>query len=155
MSGIQLILDHYKNLTGRHKACPYKGHIMFTGCINHCGKILDIDELSVGKRFRIACDYTDLVTGESIAVNGVCLTVVQCVPGEFACDVSPETLAVSSMRALTIGHVVNLERSLRIIDRLNGHFVMGHVDQVCQVAAKQHHADYVEYRFNGLLPAAK
>jgi riboflavin synthase len=128
---------------------------MFTGCINHCGKITDVDELSSGKRFRIACDYTDLVIGESIAVNGVCLTVVQCIAEEFSCDISPETLAVSSMRDLNIGHVVNLERSLRVSDRLNGHFVMGHVDQVCRVAAKQPHTDYVEYRFNGLLPAAK
>lgn len=128
---------------------------MFTGCISHCGKIIDIDTLPAGKRLRIACDYTDLNLGESIAVNGICLTVTQCVPGEFCCDISPETLAVSSAEHLDINSVVNLERSLRINDRLNGHFVMGHVDQTCVVESKKRYADYLEYCFSNLLPTAR
>jgi riboflavin synthase len=124
---------------------------MFTGYIDHCGKILHIDSSSAGKRFHIACDFPDLTRGESIAVNGACLTVTDCAPGEFYCDLSPETLAVTTAHQLKPGSLINLERSLRANDRLHGHFVMGHVDQVCQVAAKENFTDYVEYRFSGVL----
>jgi riboflavin synthase len=121
---------------------------MFTGYIHHTGKILQIDALPHGKRFLIACNYTDLEQGESIAVNGACLTAVNCTPHQFYCDVSPETLAITTADHLKPGDAVNLERSLRANDRLHGHFVMGHVDQVCVVAAKKRFTDYTEYTFD-------
>lgn len=127
---------------------------MFTGCINHSGKIIGVDNTPDGKRLHIACDYTDLALGESIAVNGICLTVTAQTPGTFSCDISPETLQVTAAKSYTINTLVNLERSLRITDRLNGHFVMGHVDQVCVVTDKHTHADYIEYCFDSLLPDA-
>ncbi len=121
---------------------------MFTGFIHHTGKILQINTAHDGKRFLIACDYIDLDQGESIAVNGVCLTAVDCAPNQFYCDVSPETLAVTTASQLQIADAVNLERSLRVNDRLHGHFVMGHVDQVCELAAKKLFTDYAEYTFD-------
>jgi riboflavin synthase len=128
---------------------------MFTGLIDHCGKLLQVDVQAEGKRFLIACAYTDIAQGESIAVNGVCLTARACTPNQFYVDVSPETLAVSTANFLQPGDALNLERALRIHDRLHGHFVLGHVDQVCQVSAKKSHADYIEYVFAGVLPEAK
>jgi riboflavin synthase len=120
---------------------------MFTGFIHHTGKVLQIDTLPHGKRFLIACHYTDLAQGESIAVNGACLTAINCVAQQFYCDVSPETLAVTTIGSLQLGDSVNLERSLRATDRLHGHFVMGHVDQICRVATKEVFTDYTEYCF--------
>jgi len=125
---------------------------MFTGYIHHTGKVIQVDSLPHGKRFLISCNYLDIEHGESIAVNGACLTAVDCTPHQFYCDVSPETLAVTTAGSLKPGDAVNLERSLRINDRLHGHFVMGHVDQVCQVAAKKLFTDYTEYSFNHVTP---
>lgn len=75
----------------------------------------------------------DVRVGDSIAVNGVCLTVVHFGPGYFAADVMPETMNKTNLRYLRIGEKVNLERALRLQDRLGGHLVLGHVDGVGQV----------------------
>lgn len=128
---------------------------MFTGLVDHCGKILEINNSLNDKRFLIACDFQDLIKGESIAVNGICLSVTECTPGQFSCDLSPETLAVTAAHHLKPESLVNLERSLRANDRLHGHFVLGHVDEVCTVAAKETEGDYVEYRFSGISKEAK
>lgn len=128
---------------------------MFTGYIEHRGHISRIIDLNHGKRLYIECDYDDLSEGESIAVDGVCLTVSAHQPHEFACDVSPETLQVSHIANFQVGTKVNLERSLRLTDRLHGHFVMGHVDQICRLAAKTDWTDFQEYRFSGVQPEAR
>lgn len=128
---------------------------MFTGCTDHCGKILNIEANPGGKRLHIACNFNDLTLGESIAVNGICLTVTAFDPTSFYCDVSPETLDVTNAQHFSVNSLVNLERSLRLNDRLNGHFVMGHVDQIGRVAAQKPWEDYVEYRIDGLLPENK
>ena len=75
----------------------------------------------------------ELSEGDSVAVNGVCLTAVDPGPGRFAADLSPETLARSSLGSLEPGEQVNLELPLRLADRLGGHLVQGHVDAVGQV----------------------
>lgn len=107
---------------------------MFTGLIESIGTVERLDETAAGRRLRIgAAVAADLQLGESIAVSGVCLTVVAVDAAGFAADVSPETLRVTTLGGLAIGGRVNLERSLRADARLGGHFVLGHVDATTPV----------------------
>ena len=102
---------------------------MFTGIIETLGEIAEIKPTPSGVRLRLASDLAHALTaGESLAVNGVCLTVVASNGDGLHVDVSPETLRVSSLGSLKRGDVVNLERPLRADSRLGGHFVQGHVD---------------------------
>lgn len=102
---------------------------MFTGIIETLGEIAEIKPTPSGVRLRLASDLAPALTaGESLAVNGVCLTVVASNGDGLHVDVSPETLRVSSLGSLKRGDVVNLERPLRADSRLGGHFVQGHVD---------------------------
>src|SRR4051812_12412479 len=102
---------------------------MFTGLIESIGTVERLDVAPAGRRVRIrAALAPELQLGESISVNGVCLTVVDADGVAFAADVSPETLRVTTLGALDVDSRVNLERSLRADARLGGHFVLGHVD---------------------------
>ncbi len=112
---------------------------MFTGIIQSVGKVSAIAPnasgdwkltLAVGK-----LDMSDVALGDSIAVNGVCLTVVAMTGSSFVADVSNETLNVSAFKQLSVGSPVNLEKALRLADRLGGHMVSGHVDAVGNVAS--------------------
>jgi len=105
---------------------------MFTGIVEERGEVRRLD-LS---RLEVACRLIteDSPVGASVAVNGVCLTVVACGDGLLAFDLSEETLARTSLRRLVVGHPVNLERPLTMRDRLGGHLVQGHVDGVGEVA---------------------
>lgn len=103
---------------------------MFTGIVEELGEVTAVEELPEASRFRLR---GPLVTegakhGDSIAVNGVCLTVVESAEGEFTADVMQETLNRSSLGALTKGSRVNLERPMALGGRLGGHLVQGHVD---------------------------
>lgn len=82
----------------------------------------------------MATDWTDVKPGESIAVNGACLTVAEMAPGELGFDVIPETLDKTNLGLLSGGDHVNVERALRIGDRIDGHFVQGHVDGVARLS---------------------
>jgi riboflavin synthase len=107
---------------------------MFTGLIESIGMVERLDDATSGRRLRIRTDFAaELQLGESVAVNGVCLTVVAADTGGFAADVSPETLRVTSLGTLDISSRVNLERSLRADARLGGHFVLGHVDTTSRI----------------------
>ncbi|RAJ60521.1 riboflavin synthase alpha chain [Streptomyces sp. Amel2xB2] len=103
---------------------------MFTGIVEELGEVVAAEELPGAARFRLRGPVvTDGVRhGDSIAVNGVCLTVVEASGGEFTADVIGETLARSSLGALTAGSRVNLERPMVLGGRLDGHLVQGHVD---------------------------
>ncbi len=105
---------------------------MFTGLIEEVGKIKGInrkvDGINVSIEARNILD--DIKIGDSIAVNGVCLTVVSLSDRKFSFDVSKETLDRSNLKFLKIGEYVNLERALKVSDRLGGHIVQGHVDTV-------------------------
>ena len=102
---------------------------MFTGLIEAVGEIVELKPLPSGFRVRLASELSGgLTPGESLAVNGVCLTVVSADADGVSADVSPETARVSSLGALKRGALVNLERPLRADARLGGHFVQGHVD---------------------------
>lgn len=107
---------------------------MFTGLIEAMGRVAAIDDTPGGRRLSIETPLSgDLALGESIAVNGVCLTVVSRGATDFAADVSPETLRVTTLGGWVAGRKVNLERPLRADQRLGGHFVLGHVDAVTQL----------------------
>ena len=102
---------------------------MFTGLIESLGTVTAVDAVPHGTRVQIATTLAPALTlGESIAVNGVCLTAVQTGPTSFVADVGPETLAVTTLGLLRHGDRVNLERSMRADSRMGGHFVQGHVD---------------------------
>ncbi|MDX2564906.1 riboflavin synthase [Streptomyces sp. TX20-6-3] len=103
---------------------------MFTGIVEELGEVTAVEQLDDASRFRLR---GPLVTegaqhGDSIAVNGVCLTVVEFGDGEFTADVMAETLKRSSLGALEVGSRVNLERPMAVGGRLGGHIVQGHVD---------------------------
>lgn len=105
---------------------------MFTGLIEDLGTVRELRQGSAGARLTVATaiPMDELKLGESIAVNGICLTVTSFGGGSFTADVSPETLDRSNLSALLPGSRVNLERALRLGDRLGGHWVSGHVDAV-------------------------
>jgi len=109
---------------------------MFTGLVEATGRVAAIEAKGGDVRLRIASDtlgFADVQLGDSIAVNGVCLTVVAFDAHSFDADVSTETLARTTLGAWTVGRLVNLEKSLRFGDRVGGHLVSGHVDGVGQV----------------------
>jgi riboflavin synthase len=101
---------------------------MFTGIIERKAAITEFSTHAGSRRIRISVPWTDIRNGESIAVNGVCLTIADFREGDVGFDVIPETLSRTNLGMLCAGDLVNLERSLRVGDRLDGHFVQGHVD---------------------------
>ncbi|MEV0779260.1 riboflavin synthase [Streptomyces sp. NPDC050428] len=103
---------------------------MFTGIVEELGEVTAVENLGDSSRFRLRGPAVteDAKHGDSIAVNGVCLTVVDLAEGEFTADVMAETLNRSSLGALVPGSRVNLERPMAVGDRLGGHIVQGHVD---------------------------
>ncbi|GAC1326903.1 MAG: riboflavin synthase [Mycobacteriales bacterium] len=103
---------------------------MFTGIVEELGEVVSIDLLDRAARLvlRGSRVSADAHHGDSIAVNGVCLTVTSTLDGTFAVDVMAETLDRSALGALRVGSPVNLERALTLTDRLGGHLVQGHVD---------------------------
>ena len=103
---------------------------MFTGIIEELGRIASLEKLEQGMRLNIACStvLSDTKDGDSIAVNGVCLTAVNVADGSFSADLSPETLDRSTLGRLDVGSPVNLERAVTPQTRLGGHIVQGHVD---------------------------
>jgi riboflavin synthase len=106
---------------------------VFTGLIDDVGVVADVAETDAGREFRITCRYDDLADGESIAINGACLTVREHGPGWFTVAAVVTTLGRTTIGAWQSGRRVNLERALRVGDRLGGHFVQGHVDGVARV----------------------
>ncbi|RZS89376.1 riboflavin synthase alpha chain [Motilibacter rhizosphaerae] len=111
---------------------------MFTGIIEELGTIEAVEQLADSARLRVRGPLvtSDAVHGASIAVNGVCLTVVELAEGAFTADVMQETLDRSALGGLGAGDRVNLERPVRLQDRLGGHVVQGHVDGVGTVASR-------------------
>lgn len=105
---------------------------MFTGLVEELGKVKKIDTSARSVRLTIqaAKVLDDVKIGDSIAVNGACLTVVACTAASFTADVMPETVKQTGLRALKPGDFVNLERALRFGDRLGGHLVSGHIDGI-------------------------
>jgi riboflavin synthase len=103
---------------------------VFTGIIEELGRIASLDKLEQGMRLNIACSLVlaDTKDGDSISVNGVCLTVLNVSADSFSADLSPETLDRSTLGRLAVSSPVNLERAVTPSTRLGGHIVQGHVD---------------------------
>ena len=102
---------------------------MFTGIVENVGEVAEVKPTPAGLRLRLITSLaSELTPGESLAVNGVCLTVVSSDQSGVHMDVSPETLRVTGFASLKLGALVNLERPMRVDGRLGGHFVQGHVD---------------------------
>ena len=115
---------------------------MFTGLIESVGEVGEAKPTPAGLRLRINTALApSLKLGESIAVNGVCLTVVAADPAGFHADVSPETARVTTLGAVRRGAIVNLERPLLPDSRLGGHFVQGHVDGTGTLEDVRHEGD--------------
>lgn len=112
---------------------------MFTGLIESVGVVRELRRSAGSAVLTVASSFADesYLLGESIAVNGVCLTVVSFGGGIFRADVSPESLECTSLGTLQPGQQVNLERALRLGDRFGGHIVSGHVDSVATLIARR------------------
>ncbi len=122
---------------------------MFTGIILHSATIDGLETLGDGARLRLRATFEEpFVRGESLAVNGVCLTVLPQDDGSLLTDVSNETLSKTTLGALTTGARVNVERALTLADRLGGHIVQGHVDCVGMLASIGTEGDFAVYRWS-------
>jgi riboflavin synthase len=124
---------------------------MFTGIVAELGEVAGIEYRGDAARLTIQGDTDGVTAGESIAVNGVCLTVTGVLDGTFTADVMGETLDRTSLGALTPGAPVNLERSVRLADRLGGHLVQGHVDATGTLISRSPKAHWDQVRIS--LPA--
>ncbi len=122
---------------------------MFTGIINHQGVVDSLDRLGSGARLRLRSTIAEpFARGESLAVNGVCLTVLPQDDGTLLTDISNETLARTTLGAMSRGTRVNLERAMALGDRLGGHLVQGHVDGVGVLLSKSSEGDFAVYRWS-------
>lgn len=112
---------------------------MFTGLVEALGEVQAVQPREAGLRLSVRHPAlaAELTLGESVAVDGVCLSVIEVGSDRFSFDVGPETLVRTTLGELRPGYVVNLERALRLGDRLGGHWVQGHVDGVGRIAAKE------------------
>lgn len=114
---------------------------MFTGIIDDIGTIERVADGPAGRELRVRCSYADLAAGESIALNGACLTVREYGPGWFTVAAVVTTLDRTNVADWRIGTRVNLERAVRAGDRLGGHLVQGHVDDTGTVVAVRTEGD--------------
>ena len=112
---------------------------MFTGIVEELGTVQRVQRKSEGVTLEIQAStvLTDAKVGDSIAVDGACLTIISLTPEAFAADISAETGRRTTLGERKVGERVNLERSLRLSDRLGGHLVLGHVDEMATICAWQ------------------
>jgi riboflavin synthase len=116
---------------------------MFTGLVEEVGELLECKPTSGGYRLRIGAALApEMKPGDSLAVNGVCLTVILAERGEIHADVGPETVRVTTLGSLVRGTALNLERPLRADQRFGGHFVQGHVDAVGYIEDLRQEAEF-------------
>ncbi len=124
---------------------------MFTGLIEELGEIRSISKKGNSMRLSIAAHkiMTDLAIGDSIAINGICLTVTDFASGRFSVDVMPETVSRTSLNGLKVGSKINLERAMAADGRFGGHFVSGHIDGVATLLAKKSidNAEIFKFKF--------
>jgi riboflavin synthase len=116
---------------------------MFTGLVESVGEVIERKPTGAGFRLRLASPLApELSPGDSLAVNGVCLTVILAQNNEVHADIGPETVRVTTLGLLERGNVVNLERPLRADARFGGHFVQGHVDAIGRVEELRAESDF-------------
>lgn len=122
---------------------------MFTGLIEQVGAVIKQEVSSHGVRLILKAIIDTPIIGESIAINGVCLTLVAADEAQVAFDISPETMQVTALGDLKVGDIVHLERSLKLSDRLGGHYVSGHVDTTGTVTVQRPIGEYLEVTIGG------
>ena len=124
---------------------------MFTGIIEECGEVSSLKPVETGAELWVKASFVgEVALGESVANNGACLTVTEVKDGAMRFDLLHETLRITNLGDLKTGDPVNLERSLRVGDRLSGHFVQGHVDACAEVIAYERVGQ--DHRFTVALP---
>lgn len=131
---------------------------MFTGIIESVGKIVNIEQIEGDARYTIdtnQLDMSDVKLGDSIACNGVCLTAIELHKHAYVADVSAESLKVTTLGSVQVGTKVNLEKALRLQDRLGGHLVSGHVDGVGKIVSITQEARSWRYKVKAPADLAK
>lgn len=121
---------------------------MFTGIVEAVGTLRQIERRGDDIRLNVASgklDLTDVHLGDSIATNGVCLTVVECLADGYIADISAETVGLTGFEHYQVGHKVNLEKAVTPTTRLGGHMVSGHVDGVAKVDERQVRGKAIEF----------
>ena len=106
---------------------------MFTGLIEKTAKIKNISINSQGAKLFFETDFENVKIGDSIAINGVCLTITSIQNNIYSADVMNETLNITNLKLLKTGDIINLERAMKLSDRLDGHIVSGHIDSTATV----------------------
>jgi riboflavin synthase len=122
---------------------------MFTGIIEKKGTVISNLNHDSGNRLLISSAFADLQTGESIAVNGVCLTLLAAADTKLNFDVSPETLERTTLADLVPGDEVNLERAMLASTRFGGHYVNGHVDTIAKIHSLKQFHEFTEVELSG------
>ena len=120
---------------------------MFTGLVENLSKIIDINLSSKGAIIKVENPFSDLVLGESIAINGACQTVVEFNSNYFAVEAMPTTLNLTNLKSLKKGDLVNLERAMRADGRFGGHIVSGHIDTTAKLITKRNDGISVVFAF--------
>ena len=123
---------------------------MFTGIIEEIGIVKDFKQISNSAEITVSCNkvLNDTKIGDSIAINGVCQTVVEMSENSFTAEASNETLKVTNFSTLKKGEKVNLERALTLNERIGGHIVSGHVDSVAKLVSSKKNADFYDMNFD-------
>jgi riboflavin synthase len=118
---------------------------MFTGIVEEMGGITVLKKTLTGTKLTILAStvMSDLKIGDSVSVNGICLTVISKSERDFSVEVSPETLAVTTLGSFAVGMPVNLERAMKLNERIGGHLVAGHVDGVGRIRSRQQDANAI------------
>ena len=127
---------------------------MFTGLIEKSGQVIANLRTEVANRLLISAEFLQLQTGESVAINGVCLTLLPGCEDQLAFDVSPETLNITTLGELCPGDYVNIERAMLAATRFGGHYVSGHVDTTAYLRSVTPMGDYLEMTVGGFLMPA-
>lgn len=128
---------------------------MFTGLIEEVGSVVANRPLATGNKLTIKANLNELKEGESIAINGVCLTWLANAAGDLCFDVSPETLKVTTLATLKAGDKVNIERAMLASTRLGGHYVCGHVHTVAYVKRMHPIDSFIELVIAGFSAAER
>lgn len=120
---------------------------MFTGLVENLSKIIDINLSSKGATIKVENPFSDLVLGESIAINGACQTVVEFNSSYFVVEAMPTTLNLTNLKSLKKGDFVNLERAMRADGRFGGHIVSGHIDTTAKLISKRNDGISIIFAF--------
>ena len=122
---------------------------MFTGLIEKRGEVIANQKGDIANQLMIKASFDHLQLGESIAVNGVCLTLISAENDQLAFDVSPETIKLTTLGELCVGDYVNIERAMLATTRFGGHYVSGHVDTTASVDSITALGDFIEMKIGG------